>query len=124
MTCATRDAIKQAANIQAQKKKKLAYESRLTAQSQLTPIIDIFSRKGVSPDVAEDPLTFCSIGQKECNILQAPSVQVPKHRKRLCTFSEHKPVAKRVSDVEKERKLQIECWKKRVAFAFKTRKAI
>ena len=47
-------------------------------------------------------------------------------RKRLHTFSESKPcaVAKRVPDVEKERKLQIECWKKRVAFACKTRKAI
>ena len=129
MTCATRDAIKQAANIQAQTR-KLAFESHLTAQSQPSPIIHIFSRKRVSPDVAEDLLTFCSIGQKEFerfveyNILQAPGVQVPKCRKRLYTFSECKPVAKRVSDVEKERKIQIECWKKRVAFACKTGKSI
>ena len=55
-------------------------------------------------------MTFRSIGQKEFerfveyNILQAPSVHVPKRRKRLRTFSERKPLAKRVSDVEKERK--------------------
>lgn len=99
-------------------------------QFQPSTIIHIFSRKRVSRDVAEDLLTFCSIGQKEFerfveyNILQAPGVQVPKCRKRLCTFSECKPVAKRVSDVEKERKIQIECWKKRVVFACKTGKSI
>ena len=75
-------------------------------------------------------MTFRSMGQKEFerfveyNILQAPSVHVPKHRKRLRTFSERKPLAKRVSDVEKERKLQIQCWKKRMAFACKTRTVI
>ena len=75
-------------------------------------------------------MTFRSIGQKEFqtlveySILQAPSVHVPKRQKRLRTFSERKPLAKRVSDVEKERKLQIECWKKRVAFACKTGRVI
>ena len=124
MTCATRDALKQAANIQAQAT-KLASESHLTAKSQASPIICIFSRKGVSPDVAEDIMTFCSIGQNEFerfveyNILQPPSV--PKHWKRLCTFSERKALAKRVSDVEK---LQTECCKKRMAFACNTRRVI
>ena len=62
--CATHDAIKQAVNIQAQTT-KLAYKSHLTAQFQPSPIIHIFSRTGVSPDVAEDLLTFRSIAQKE-----------------------------------------------------------
>ena len=70
-------------NIQAQTT-KIASESHLTAQSQASPVICIFSRKGVSPDVAEDLMTFCSIGQKEFerfaehNILQPPSVHIPK----------------------------------------------
>ena len=52
-------------------------------------------------------MTFRSIGQEEFerfveyNILQAPIVHIPKHQKRLRTFSERKPLAKRVSDVEK-----------------------
>ena len=51
--------------------------------------------------------------------MQAPSVHAPKRQKRLRTLSEHKPLAESLR-CGKERKLQIECWKKRVAFACKT----
>ena len=46
-----------------------------------------------------------------------PSVKPPKNRKRLLTFTDKISRRKKVSAVEKERKLQIECWKKRVAFS-------
>ena len=39
--------------------------------------------------------------------------------KHLLTFSERKTTAKKASDVEKERRLQFECWKKRVKYASK-----
>ena len=50
-------------------------------------------------------------------ILRTPRVKVPKRQKRLLTFTERKTRRKKVSDIEKERKLQIECWKKRVLYA-------
>ena len=51
--------------------------------------------------------------------LKNPSVQPPRKRKHLLTFSERKTTSKKVSDVEKERRLQLECWKKRVEHASK-----
>ena len=50
-------------------------------------------------------------------MIRKPSVKPPKHRKRLLTFTKKLSRRKKVSAVEKERKLQIECWKKRVAFS-------
>ena len=50
-------------------------------------------------------------------MIQKTSVKPPKHRKRLLTFTEKLSRRKKVSAIEKERKLQIECWKKRVAFS-------
>jgi len=38
----------------------------------------------------------------------------------LLKFTERKSRQKKVSEIERERKLQIECWKKRVAFASST----
>lgn len=73
-------------------------------------------------------LNFRDIGQTEFEIrveyytLHNPSVKPPKHRKRLLTFTERRSKRKKVTDihVEKERKLKIECWKNRVAFANST----
>ena len=44
----------------------------------------------------------------------------PKYQKRLLTFTERKSKRKMVSDIERERKLQVECWKKRMEYASKT----
>lgn len=52
-----------------------------------------------------------------CFLLRNPSVTVPKRLKRLLTFTERKSRRRKVSDIEKEMKLQIECWKKRVLYA-------
>ena len=52
--------------------------------------------------------------------LRTPSVKLPKRLKRLLTFTERKSRRRKVSDIEKERKLQIECWKKRVLYATST----
>ena len=49
-----------------------------------------------------------------------PSVKPPNRQKHLLTFTDRKSRQKKVSDIERERKLQIECWKKRVAFASST----
>ena len=53
-------------------------------------------------------------------VLCPTSVKTPKGLKRLFMFTERKSRRKKVSDIEKERKLQIECWKKRVAYATST----
>ena len=48
------------------------------------------------------------------------SMKPPNRRKRLLTFTDRKSKQKKVSDIERERKLQIECWKKRIAFTSST----
>ena len=52
--------------------------------------------------------------------MRNPSVKPTNHRKRLLTFTDRKSRQKKVSDIERERKLQIECWKNRVTFASST----
>ena len=53
-------------------------------------------------------------------ILCTPSVNPPKHRKSLLTFTEKRTRQKKGSQIEKERRIQLECWKKRVSFAVTT----
>ena len=71
-------------------------------------------------------MNFREIGQSEFErrveyyILRNPSVKPPKRRKRWLTFTERKSRQKKVSEIERERKIQIECWKKRVAYATRT----
>ena len=71
-------------------------------------------------------MNFRSIGQREydlqvkSHILRNPSANPPKHRKSLLTFTERRGRKKKGSEIERERKLQLECWKKRVAFAIST----
>ena len=64
------------------------------------------------------PMTFPTLGvttQKQFinyYILRTPSVKPPKHRKALLTFTEKRARQKKGSQVERERKLQLEVWKK------------
>ena len=51
-------------------------------------------------------------------------MKAPNRRKRLLTFTERRSNKRKVSDIEKERKLQIECWKKRIAFLTATGQTI
>ena len=81
-------------------------------------IIHLFTTKRFAPEQEHDLVNFRDIGQEEFEnrvnyyTLKNPSVQAPRTRKHLLTFSERKTTSKKVSDVEKERRLQLECWKK------------
>jgi len=86
----------------------------------------LFKQKQPTPEQVEDLMNFREIGKREfeCRVeyytLRNPSVRPPKHRKSLLTFTVRRSRRKKVSEIERERKLQIECWKKRVAFASST----
>lgn len=96
--------------------------------SQENSLLHLFNHKQPTPEQVHDLLNFREIGQREFDcrveysILRNPSVTPPRRRKYLLTFTERRVSlrGKRVSEIEKERKLQIECWKKRVAFATTT----
>ena len=84
------------------------------------------TKKNTSPEQSHDLMNFRYISQTEFErrvqyfVLRTSSVKTPKHLKRLLTFTERQSKRKKVSHIEKERKLQIECWKKRVAYATNT----
>lgn len=105
--------------------KALADKSVLKTTQQSTDLHHLFTGIKVTPEQQHDLLNFMCIGQEEFEnrveyfILKAPSARLCRRRKQLLTFSERKSRAKKVSEVEKERKLQLECWKKRVAYASK-----
>ena len=71
-------------------------------------------------------MNFRQLGQTEYErnvdfyILRTPSVNPPKHCKSLFTFTEKCTRQKKGSQIEKERRIQLECWKKRVPFAVTT----
>ena len=100
--------------------------SSITASNTDSSLRHLFNKKDLSPDQSHDLMNFRHIGQTEYErrvqyfILRTPSIKTPKRLKRLLTFTERKSRRKKVSDIEKERKLQIECWKKRVAYATST----
>ena len=100
--------------------------SSITASNTDSCLRHLFNKKDLSPDQSHDLMNFRHIGQTEYErrvqyfILRTPSIKTPKRLKRLLTFTERKSRRKKVSDIEKERKLQIECWKKRVAYATST----
>lgn len=95
----------------------LSTTSYLTIHDPIPPLGHLFTGKSAPPAVAADLLTFCSLGQKEfetCvqyNVLGKPSTAATLRKKRLFTFSE--PKVRKILDVEKEYKLQMECLKKR-----------
>ena len=105
---------------------KLKSNSTLIVSNQDTSLCHLFNQKQPAPEQVQDLMNFREIGQKEFesrveyDVLRDPSVKPPKRRKRLLTFTERKSRRKKVSEIERERKLQIECWKKRVAFASST----
>ena len=104
--------------------------SSITASNTDSSLRHLFNKKDLSPDQSHDLMNFRHIGQTEYErrvqyfILRTPSIKTPKRLKHLLTFTERKSRRKKVSDIEKERKLQIECWKKRVAYATSTRAQI
>ena len=85
---------------------------------QENTLCHLFKKKQPTPEQVQDLMKFREIGQTEFesrveyNFLRNPSVKPPKRRKRLLTFTERRSRRKKVSEIERERKLQIECWKK------------
>ena len=96
------------------------------AQSTCTTLCHTFNTQSIRPEQANDLLNFREIGldtQKQYInyfILRTPSVKPPKRRKSLLTFTERRTRQKKGSQLERERKLQLEVWKKRVSFAVTT----
>ena len=80
----------------------------------------------LTPQQEHDLINFRAIGESEYNnrveyyMLKNPSVKPPQHRKRLLTFTEKRTRRKKGSEIERERKLQLEVWKKRVAYVATT----
>ena len=112
---------KQQMNVECQEQKLASSQLNNTSDN----ILHLFSTKKLTPEQEHDLVNFRDIGQEEFEnrvnyyTLKNPSVQAPRRRKHLLTFSERKTTSKKVSDVEKERRLQLECWKKRVEYASK-----
>lgn len=85
----------------------------------------LFKTEKPSPEQIHDLMHFRDIGESdykewvEYYILRTPA-QPPRHKKSLLTFTEKCSRRKKGSQIERERKLQIELWKKRVAFASST----
>jgi len=79
-----------------------------------------------SQRVLSAEINFRAIGESEYNnrveyyMLKNPSVKPPQHRKRLLTFTEKQTRRKKGSEIERERKLQLEVWKKRDAYVATT----
>ena len=96
--------------------------SSLNKQPNDSGLQHLFNQKMLTPDQTHGLLKFREIGQEdyetwvEYYVIRMPSVKPPKHRKCLLTFTDKISRRKKMSAVEKERKFQIECWKKRVAF--------
>lgn len=101
-------------------------ESSTLQNNAATELQHLFKMKVPTPQQVYDLLNFRKLGESEYKrqidyfILRSPSVKPPKHRKSLLTFSEKKTRQKKSSAIEKKRRLQIECWKKRVAYATST----
>ena len=120
ITATTSECKKLEMNVQSQVT-KLKQDSSLNNRENT--LSHLFNCKKPTPEQVEDLMNFREIGQKEfeCRVQYAilgnPSATLRKRKKRLLTFTERRAKRKKVSEVEKERRLQIECWKKRVAFA-------
>ena len=105
---------------------QLEKATSLTLNSPEKSLCHLFQQKQPSPEQIHDLINFRKIGQTEYErrveyfVLRNPSVKAPKRRKRLYSFTERRATKRKVSEIERERKLKIECWKKRVAFASKT----
>ena len=96
---------KQQMNVECQEQKLASSQLNNTYDN----ILHLFTTKKLTPEQQHDLVNFRDIGQEEFEnrvnyyILKNPSIQAPRRRKHLLTFSERKTTSKKVSDVEKER---------------------
>ena len=101
-------------------------QSSSLATSSSSALCCLFSRKQLTPQQEHDLLNFRTVGGSEYKncveyyLLKNPSIKPTKHRKKLLTFTERRARRKKWSEIERERKIQLEVWKKRVAHAATT----
>ena len=93
-------------------------------------LLNPFSGKQATPQQSHDLLHFRTIGQQEFLlrvayfILKQPSVQAPNRRRRMQTFSERQVKTRRVSQLEKDKRLVLAAMKKKMQYSNKTGKPI
>ena len=116
-------------NVQAQISKLRSDAKCLVTHTSKPPsnkLCHLVKEGNIDTHQEHDMMNFRSIGQAEFEhtiqyyVLRTPSTKPPKHRKSLLTFTERKSRGKKVSAIEKERTLQLDCWKKRLLFASMT----
>ena len=89
-------------------------------------LVNVFVKKQATEEQAHDLLNFRAIGQKEFLLrtayftLKVPSVKAPNRRRRLQTFSEKKTINKKISQLEKDRRLILTAMKKKMQYSKKT----
>ena len=117
-----RESLKFAMNVQSQ----INHLRKSNLVRTTTDLCHLFRMKPLTPEQIHNLTTFRTTGQQdfeiriEYDILRISSAKPPKRQKRLLTFTERKSRRKKVSDIEREKKLQVECWKKRLEFTSKT----
>ena len=96
-----------------------------------TSLSHLFNKKQLTPQQVYDLKNFRQIGQEEYDhrveyyILKNHQFETSQTSQKIINiFAEKRARAKKGSEVERERKLQIECWEKRVAFAASTESQI
>ena len=89
-------------------------------------LINFFERKEANPAQQNDLLNFRAIGQEEflrrvsSVLLKQPSVNAPKRRHRLQTFSAKKITKSRITQLERDKNLVITAMKKKMQFSRRT----
>ncbi len=86
-------------------------------------LMNPFKDKVATPEQAHDLLKFRSIGQQEFllriryYILKEPSVHAPNRKRRLQTFSEKGVTRQKVSQLERDRKLILQCMRTKMRWS-------
>ena len=89
-----------------------------------------YTHKEATPQQTNDLLTFRSIGEKEflqritSFILKQPSTLAPNRKRHLLTFSEGQKKSRKISQLERDRRLIISAMKKKMHFSKRTGRPI
>ena len=89
-------------------------------------LVNPFTKKVASPSQSSDLLNFRSIGQKEflqrinSFILKQPSVNAPNRKRHLQTFSERQTNKRRISQLERDKRLILSAMRKKMLFSKRT----
>ena len=89
-------------------------------------LINPFSQKLATPEQSYDLLHHRTIGQKEYEqyvmavYFKTPSTHATTRKKKLLTFSERKSTKKRITQLEKDKKLLLSAMKKKMSYSRRT----